>query len=527
MTKFFIHFILTSMIFPLAYAQNNIGSGIRNDAFDNCERNGGSIVFDGEFSKTINGEKHTCYKNAQCAESKNDSGYIKVAENISNNCVSESQLNKYKQDLFLGKEDCGKGCSGEKVDIGGGYVTSIHSGHICYKEYKNFIEARNKFFTKGKGGGFLFFKRSRQKNYRHKKKKLQECLFAYSGTSCVKTKSSSCFQNIPGISVEGDSEIVFHEGHTNCSVSGNCLPNSRTDEILSDYYDDECVDCNNRKKKREKERSSSGFWNGGFAGLMTGAGIAANGLFSYLGVKSGHDACKTSYASYADSINSLNTGIGTENANVRSPGNLPLLDYRNPRTPNCNGYAMNSFAGMTGAFSGNTFGYGAGFNPMFPQSYQGYGLGLNMYNPYGGMGQMYGGGNIGVQLPSVQIGMPSWQTGGYYPQGGAGWYAGANGHMPYGGQYGGVGMGPNSYGGPYSGAGAFGQGAYGYGQGGFGQGQFGAGMSQRNMINPQAGFFQSQLQQNARMRDAGYYQQRAFGNGYGSPYQQPGFPPFR
>ncbi len=570
---------LISLIISDAYSQQY---GKRDAIIRQCEgQYGGEVKFGQQITKTINGVKHVCYSDVKCVE-ESEGGYIRILQPLKDACVSKATLDKERENLnrrlFLGQPNCltgvngngngGLNCGNGNVDIGGGLVvggTSIPAQ--CSREYRKFLKARDKYFSKGKGGGFLIFVKSRQKRYQKWKKKLQKCLFSYGGASCLEAsfvkKKASCFNGVAGISIGPGNQVIFNggTGSTDCSVGGRCLSNAEIELLLADYYEEDCDECDARKERRRNKRNRRGGGGGNAAGIISSilnplAYFGSNyfgAKFSADAVSAGAEACATAYNSYTGSIDTINNNIATENANVRSPGGLPLIGYTDPRTPRCNGHNLGAFAGIGGfGFGGNTFQNGLGYNPLFPQSYLGFNQGVSGFNPYGGLGGMVGL-NIGIggQLPGGQFGFGSpWQQGGFYRPGGAGWMAGANGHLPYGGAFGGIGGGN-----PWGAGGAFGAGGFGgfggggawgqpgWGGNGWGNGAWGAGfgVSQRNFQNPQGALQQTQLQQQARMRDAQYYGNRAFGassfgfggagfNGmpfYNTPYATPPFAPFR
>ena len=242
--------------------------------------------------------------------------------------------------------------------------------------------------------------------------------------------------------------------------------------IVSTYGDSShCVDCSTGV--------SRGGWYGTLSGIAEVAGAVLPPVMGYLGVKAGADAYLGANQAWAGAAATgfencrmmQNNYVNSYYADIQAQRNYVVSNELPDRTfggnmnvPGCNGYQLNGFAGGMGWMGNGMGGFGnpwlgAGYSPGFVGGMYGpYG----MYNPYGNMGGMMGGGmfpgfgggiNIGIggglgmgggmggMYPGFGGGM-----GGMYPGFGGGMggmYPGFGGGMGGGGMYPGFGGGIN------------------------------------------------------------------------------------
>ena len=235
-----------------------------------------------------------------------------------------------------------------------------------------------------------------------------------------------------------------------CSASESdeaCLRRLRKSGRIEIDGDLDCAHCGFRVTTRSSRSS-------GTAGILQGVaeitGALAPPLFGFLGVRAQANAYRDSNKAWA---NAAATGFEQcqimQTSYVQDTYSYISSNEHPDRTvtpPNCNGYQLNSFGGMSGQF-GTPYGgygngwYGAGYTPGFMAAMYGPGGGFNPYlSVTGGFGSPYAGygyspyGGFGVQGNlnlNTLLGLPAggisfgggMNTGGYagYPGYGGGW----------------------------------------------------------------------------------------------------------
>ncbi|MCB9092800.1 MAG: hypothetical protein H6621_04065 [Halobacteriovoraceae bacterium] len=500
-------------------------AGKRTDIVQECKKLGGAINVN-EVTETDDktGQSKVCLKDVTCVE-EDDTGYSRIMNRYKDKCVSQKAwddiLNKKKIEILfntggssggtvINGENCPT-CKEGSVTIGP-FQAGIGAGNMCTEVCTKYKYYQHEYFSKGKGG-FLGIG-SRKAKYNRYKKRCFKCLFGDAAAKCLLGKKSGkkcvgVFMNAGIYPGGAKGSVVVRGGSLDCTYNSTTCPSQQEyAEYLEEFLDtEECVDCRDKmsRKNKRRGRDRDGRGGGNAAGILSAIlnPLAYFGS-NYFTSKHMKDACVNSYTAYTGSVDNLNANIAAENYDPkrldptyagpfhdRSTDELPLKDFITPRTAKCNGYSSGSFAGLAGPM-GSAYGpagataNGMYTNPLFPGSYYGANQGLHLYNPYAGLGNLGGSINFGIGNPYGNFGggygnYPGWGQNGYYPQNGNPWAAGANGHLPYG-----------NY-------------------------------SVRSMMYPQNYQYQMGITQQAKYRDAMYYQNRFYGP-Y-TQYSQPPFPP--
>ncbi|MFZ4714642.1 MAG: hypothetical protein ACOYL6_13055 [Bacteriovoracaceae bacterium] len=422
---------------------------------------------------------------------------------------------------------------------------------------------------------------------------LQKCNDRWDGTSSRQIRKrkecrASCADDIVisgggggGTTTGGGGSVIIRGGGgggANCDYSTDvriCIGDDNYYNIHSNSGVD-CPECSANKQH----------WTSGVAEIFGAvmpslASFGSNAMWAnaYLGSnqaaadaqKAGYEQCRLGHQNYLDYL---------------SKDSLPGLTPDSYGKLNCNGYAMNQFAGYGGGFQGN--GYGGFGNPLLSAGYSpgfiggmispyggniggqygiggglygnggfpGIGAGINIGGGWGGNGGFPGGnggwgGNGGFPGGNGgwggNVGFPGgnggWGGNGGFPGGNGGWGGngginiggGFGGNNPWGGSYygnpNGFGVGAGTVpwntggGGYFNGSGGFnGNGNGGWGNGGFGQGGFGD-PNQSYYARMQSNMYGSQYQQQSLQRNFNGAQQDLYGSMYNSGFGNAGFNP--